>query len=82
MKLKAWAIGALNAIISGAAGAAGGFAVGVGWRQALEIAAISAAVSLGKWMVQHPIPGAGNGGDASSPAIPAPGAGRPGAKTN
>jgi hypothetical protein len=55
--LKAWLIGALNALISGAAGAAAGFVVGDNFRQAMEIALISAFVSLSKWMIQHPLPG-------------------------
>lgn len=75
MNWKSWAIGALNALVSGAAGAVGGFVVGEGWRKALVIAAISAFVSFSKWMAQHPLPGAANGGDSSSPSNPAPGAG-------
>lgn len=72
MKWKNWGIGAINAIVSGAAGAVGGLAVGVSWKQALEIAAISGFVSLSKWMIQHPLPGS-NGSDASSAANPAAG---------
>lgn len=56
--MKTWLIGALNALISGAASAVGGIAVGVGWRKALQIAAISGIVSLSKWMAQHKLPGA------------------------
>lgn len=67
---KHWLIGLANAAVSGIAGAVGGFAVGVTWRQALEIAAISAAVSISKWMLQHPLPGAGD----NSGMIQAPGA--------
>lgn len=63
---KSWLVGALNALVSGAAGAVGGFAVGVHWRQALEIAAISAFVSLSKWMLQHPLPGSPDGGNPVS----------------
>lgn len=58
---KSWLIGAANALISGAAGAVGGLVVGTGWRKSLVIAAISAFVSLSKWMGQHPLPGAANG---------------------
>lgn len=55
--MKAWLIGALNALISGAASAVGGMALGIGWRKALEIALISGIVSLSKWMAQHQLPG-------------------------
>lgn len=61
---KSWLIGAANALVSGAAGAVGGFVVGEGWKKALIIAAISAAVSFSKWMAQHPLPGAATNGPA------------------
>lgn len=56
--MKSWLIGAMNALISGAASAVGGMAIGIGWKKALEIAAISGIVSLSKWMAQHKLPGA------------------------
>lgn len=56
-----WLVGALNAFISGAASAIAGFAVGVGWKHAFQIAGFAAFVSFSKWMGQHPLPGAGNG---------------------
>lgn len=62
---KSWLTGALNALVSGAAGAVGGFAVGEGWRKAFTIAAISAFVSFSKWMAQHPLPGASANGAAA-----------------
>jgi hypothetical protein len=55
--LKAWLIGAANAGISGAAAAAGSFAAGITFKQGAIIVGISAAVSLAKWIPQHPIPG-------------------------
>lgn len=60
-----WLVGALNAFISGAASAIAGFAVGVGWKHAFQIAGFAAFVSFSKWMGQHPLPGAGDGGDNS-----------------
>lgn len=73
--MKSWLIGALNALVSGAAGAVGGFVVGEGWRKALVIAAISAFVSFSKWMAQHPLPGAANGSDNGQSAQPTQGQG-------
>lgn len=67
---KSWLAGAVNALISGAAGAVGGFAVGEGWRKALTIAAISAFVSFSKWMAQHPLPGTPGNGANSTGAKP------------
>jgi hypothetical protein len=55
--LKGWLIGLANAAISGAAGAVGSFAAGVTVKQGALIVAVSAGVSLAKWILQHPIPG-------------------------
>lgn len=55
--MKRWFIGLLNAGISGTAVAAGAGFVGVGFKKAAVMVGISAAVSMGKWMFQHPIPG-------------------------
>jgi hypothetical protein len=56
--MKSWLIGALNAIVSGvtSGGIAGG--IGVGWKHSVLIAGGSALVSFGKWVAQHPLPGA------------------------
>ena len=56
--MKAWAIGCLNAVISGAAAAVGSVVAGVTLKQGAILVGVSALVSLSKWMLQHPIPGA------------------------
>lgn len=56
--MKTWLIGAANALISGAASAVGAGFVGVGFKKAVLIAGVSAVVSLAKWVMQHPVPGA------------------------
>ena len=55
--LKAWGIGAINAGISGTAAAVGSLVAGVTLKQGAIIVAAAAAVSIVKWMAQHPIPG-------------------------
>jgi hypothetical protein len=67
--IKAWFVGLLNALISGLASGLTGLAVGVPFKQILEIAAVSAIVSLGKWLAQHPLPGS-NGTTPPSAAPP------------
>lgn len=57
MNLKAWGIGAVNAVISGAASGIAAGVVGVTLHQALAVAGASALVSLAKWVIQHPLPG-------------------------
>lgn len=59
MNWKQWWIGAANGAIS--ALTSGGIAqfAGVGVKKALLIAAGSLVVSFGKWVAQHPLPGAG-----------------------
>jgi len=59
--VKAWLIGLANAAISGVVTGAAGLTLGIGAKNAAIMLGISAAVSLGKWMVQHPIPGGLNG---------------------
>lgn len=58
--MKAWLIGAANSAISGIAVAAGSFVAGTTFKQGAVMVGISMAVSLLKWMVQHPIPGGTN----------------------
>lgn len=55
--MKPWLIGALNAAISGAAATLGSFAAGVTVKQGAIIVGTSMAISMVKWMAQHPIPG-------------------------
>lgn len=58
--MKAWLIGAANAAISGVAVGVGGFVAGTTFKQGAVMIGISMAVSMIKWMVQHPIPGGTN----------------------
>ena len=55
--MKAYLVSLANAGISGVAAGGFSFGVGVKWWQSLVIAVGSAAVSMVKWMAQHPIPG-------------------------
>jgi hypothetical protein len=57
-KWKQWLSGAANAVLS--AVTSGGLAgyLGVGWKKALLIAGGSALMSFGKYLAQHPLPGA------------------------
>jgi len=55
--LKSWAIGVLNAVLSGGAAAVGSIVAGTTLKQGAIIVGLAAAVSLSKWMAQHPIPG-------------------------
>lgn len=55
--MKSWLIGLANAGVSALAGGLGGLTAGTSGKQALLIAAISASVSIVKWVAQHPIPG-------------------------
>jgi hypothetical protein len=61
MTWKQWGIGLINGAISGAASGAAAGLVGVTWKQALAVAGTSAIVSVAKWVIQHPLPGAPNG---------------------
>jgi hypothetical protein len=54
---KAWLVGAANALVSGLASGVAGGLLGVGFKHAIEIAGVSAIVSLAKWVLQHPLPG-------------------------
>jgi hypothetical protein len=65
-----WLIGALNALIEGAASSLTAFALGVKLRHAAAIAGVSAIVGFGKWVAQHPIGGGGNGGATPPPSQP------------
>lgn len=55
--LKAWAIGALNAVLSGGIAAAGSLVAGVTLKQGAIIVGFAAVGSFAKWYAQHPIPG-------------------------
>jgi hypothetical protein len=55
--LKGWLIGALNAVLSGAAATVGSFAAGVTFKQGAIIVGTAAVTSFAKWMLQHPLPG-------------------------
>lgn len=55
--MKAWAIGLLNAAISGLAVSLGSLVAGVSFKQGAIIVGGGMVVSLVKWMVQHPVPG-------------------------
>lgn len=55
--MKRWAIGALNAGISGIAVATGSLVAHVTLKQGAIIVGGAMAVSMIKWMAQHPIPG-------------------------
>ena len=57
LSFRQWLIGVLNAVISGAAVVLSGLVVGVSWRNIGIMALFSAAISLGKYLQQHPIPG-------------------------
>lgn len=58
--MKSWLIGLANAAISGLAATLGSIGAGVSVKQGALIVAISTAVSLVKWLAQHPIPGGTN----------------------
>ena len=58
--MKAWAIGVANAAISGVAVSVGSFVAGTTFKQGLIMVGISMAVSMVKWMAQHPLPGGTN----------------------
>lgn len=58
--IKAWAIGALNAFLSGVFAAAGSLVAGVTLKQGAIIVGAAAIGSFGKWFYQHPIPGGEN----------------------
>jgi hypothetical protein len=54
---KAWAIAAMNALLSGAFAAMGSLAAGLTVKQAVIVVGFAAVGSFGKWYAQHPIPG-------------------------
>lgn len=56
-QMKSWLIGSANAAISGLAAGSAGMAVGIGFKKSAIVLGVSAAVSLVKWLAQHPIPG-------------------------
>jgi hypothetical protein len=58
--MKTWLIGVANAGISGVAVAVGSWAAGITFKQGAIMVGISAAVSMVKWMAQHPLPGTPN----------------------
>lgn len=55
---KGWLEGAVGATVSGSAVVLSGYAIGVSWKKVGAMALVSAVVSLGKYLQQHPIPGA------------------------
>ncbi len=55
--LKAWSIGALNVLLSGAATAVGSLIAGTSLKQGAMIVAASAVMSFTKWFLQNPLPG-------------------------
>ena len=57
MNWKQWGIGALNALISGAAVAVGGGIAGTTFKQTAIMVGVAAVVSFFKWVAQHPLPG-------------------------
>jgi hypothetical protein len=56
--MKPWLIGVVNAGISGLAVSLGSFVAGTTFKQGAIMVGISVAVSMVKWMAQHPLPGA------------------------
>ena len=54
---KAWLIGALNSVLSGAIATVGSVIAGVTLKQGAIIVGTAAIGSLVKWMKQHPLPG-------------------------
>lgn len=54
---KSWLIGLLNAAISTLATTLGTQVAGTSWKQTLVADAFTLAISLSKWIYQHPIPG-------------------------
>lgn len=57
MNWRQWLIGLANALVSGVASGVPASLVGANWKQVVAIAGSSAAVSLTKWILQHPLPG-------------------------
>ena len=55
--MKAWLIGAVNVILSGAATALGSLVAHTTLKQGLIIVGGSIIMSFGKWFIQHPLPG-------------------------
>ena len=55
--IKAWLIGAANALISGATAGGIGDGLGLSTKKAILLGLGAGAISLLKWMKQHPIPG-------------------------
>lgn len=58
MNWKQWLIGLANGAVSGVLSGGTAQFLGVGWKKALAIAGVSLLGSVGKWMAQHPMPGA------------------------
>ncbi len=56
-KLKGWVVSFANAAISGVAASVGSLAAGLTLKQGAIVVTISTAMSLIKWLAQHPIPG-------------------------
>ncbi len=55
--LKAWLVGALNVLLSGAATAVGSLIAGTSLKQGATIVVAAAVMSFTKWFLQHPLPG-------------------------
>lgn len=58
--MKAWLIGAVNAILSGTFAAVGSSLAGLTLKQGVIVVGTAAIGSFAKWMAQHPIPGGNN----------------------
>lgn len=59
MTWKTWVIGLMNGAVSAVASGLATGMVGGTWKQQLGVAGTSALVSVAKWVLQHPLPGAG-----------------------
>jgi hypothetical protein len=55
--LKAWLIGSINALLSGAFATGGSALAGVTFKQGLIIVSVAMVGSFSKWFAQNPIPG-------------------------
>lgn len=58
MNWKVWLTGLANGAVSALASGLITAGLGSGWKQTLIVASGSAAVSVAKWILQHPFPGA------------------------
>lgn len=58
MNWRTWLIGLANGAVSAVASGLATGMVGGNWKQQLGVAGASAIVSVAKWVLQHPLPGA------------------------